>query len=266
MSLWQNITIGRYFPGSSFIHGLDPRAKLLACTIIIVTAMTTSAWLSFAVWSLLIVVVVLAARIPPRLFGKNLRAFLWLFAITIALHVFVNPAAPHLHMWGVSVSWPGFLVGCKYALRLAIVIVFASLLSYTTIPSDLADGIEQSLRPWQRIGLPVHEIALMTSLALRFVPMIVDEAQRIQRAQISRGARFEGGLLKRIQALVPMLVPLFVAVFNRADELAVAMQARCYHGCEGRVAYRELVFSGHDRLAILIAGATSAGAIALTLW
>lgn len=235
--------------------------------------MWAKTWPILLFWSLILAVAVAVTQLPPRLFVQNLRAFLWLFGITIVL----NGLSPELlsggvnsidagtslqiRIWGVSISWLGVLVGVKYAMRLALLIVVAGILSFTTIPTDLTDGLESLLRPLQKWRLPVHELAFMTTLALRFVPTIIDEAVRIQRAQMSRGANFSGSLLARIQALVPLLVPLFVATFHRADDLAVAMEARGYRGSSGRVSFREMRLQRRDFLAI--AGVVFCAAITL---
>lgn len=254
MSLWQNLTLGKYFAGSSWVHRLDPRLKFVISMAIMITLMLAEAWSVLGWWTFLLLATIATTHIPPKVFVKNLRAFLWLFGLTVLLHALSDPSAPHFQMWGISISWHGVTTGCKYALRLGLLVLVAALLSFTTIPLDLTEGLERLFGFTRRFRVPVHELALMTSLALRFVPTIVEEAQRIQRAQISRGANFSGGVLQRVQALVPMLVPLFVATFNRADELAVAMEARCYRGGEGRVPFRELKLARVDWQAMVAAG------------
>jgi len=251
----RRLTLGQYYPGQSSLHQLDSRTKLLASMIVMAVLMWIEAWPALIFWSLALAVTVQRSKLPPQLFVRNLRAFLWLFAITIFLHA-LSPALydgltetgtnPQLRVWGISISWAGLQMGLKYALRLVLLIVVAGILSFTTIPTDLTDGVERLLKPLQRWRVPVHELAFMTTLALRFVPTIMDEAERIQKAQMSRGADFSGSLLKRIQSLVPLLVPLFVATFHRADELAIAMEARCYRGSEGRVSFREMSLTRRD--------------------
>lgn len=265
MSLWQNITLGRYYPGNSTVHGLDPRTKLISCAILLSAALAVESWLALTWLGGVIVAAIAVAKLPLRLFLKNLRAFLWLFGITVVLHAFSDPEAPHLNLWGISISWPGILTGGRYAFRMALLVTVAAVLSFTTIPTDLTNGLHRMLRPLQRLKIPVHELALMVALALRFLPAIVEEAQRIQRAQISRGARFDGNLLQRVQALTPMLVPLFMSTFSRADELAVAMEARCYHCGEGRMTYRELALSRTDYMALLLSGVAGATAVGLAV-
>ncbi|MDZ7361428.1 MAG: energy-coupling factor transporter transmembrane protein EcfT [candidate division KSB1 bacterium] len=250
-AIGRRLTLGQYFPGQSCLHQLDPRTKLLASMMVMALLMWIEAWPALIFWSLVVTAVVQQTKLPPRLFARNLRAFLWLFAITILLHA-LSPTWQGsneglvLRVWGISASSEGALRGLKYALRLALLVVIAGALSFTTVPTDLTDGMERLLKPLQRWRLPVHELAFMTTLALRFVPMIIDEAERIQKAQMSRGADFSGSLWRRIQSLVPLLVPLFVSTFHRADDLAVAMEARCYRGSEGRVPFREMSLSKRD--------------------
>jgi energy-coupling factor transport system permease protein len=251
----RRFTLGQYYPGQSCFHQLDARTKLLASMMVMALLMWIEAWPVVIFWSLIMAAVLQQTKLPLRLFVRNLRAFLWLFAITILLHA-LSPtwlAAGQgsneglvLRVWKISFSWEGALVGLKYALRLALLVVIAGALSFTTVPTDLTEGMERLLKPLQRWRAPVHELAFMTTLALRFVPTIIDEAERIQKAQMSRGADFSGSLLRRIQALVPLLVPLFVAAFHRADDLAVAMEARCYRGSDGRVSFREMRLSKRD--------------------
>ncbi len=255
----RRLTLGQFFPGQSVLHRLDPRLKLLASILVMALLMWVESWPALFFWIMMVAVVVQRTHLPPKLFLRNLRAFLWLFAITIALHALLpglnaeaqssnhlGTGGPLLRVWGISVSWAGVLVGLKYSLRLALLIIVTGVLSFTTVPTDLTDGLERLLKPLQRWRVPVHELAFMTTLALRFVPTIIDEAERIHRTQLSRGAHFSGSLLARVQALVPLLVPLMVATFHRADDLAIAMEARCYRGSSGRVPFREMRFARRD--------------------
>ena len=257
MQIWQNITLGRYYQAPSSIHSLDPRAKLISVMVFVTTLMLAHSWLTLIILSIFLGAAVLLARIPLRFYIDNLRAFHWLFAITIILHSLNNSAPPHFEIWKVLISGPGIIIGLQYATRLMIMVFTAALFSYTTLPTDLTDGIEKLLRPLQRVKFPVHEFALMTSLALRFVPVIIEEAGSILRAQTSRGARFDGGLIQRINAIVPIVLPLLVATFKRADELALAMEARCYQSDHNRVSYHKLIFSFRDYVAVILTFITS---------
>jgi energy-coupling factor transport system permease protein len=201
----RRLTLGQYHPGQSILHRLDPRTKLLSSMLVMSLLMWVESWPALVFWLFTLVVVVWGTRLPPRLFVRNLRAFLWLFAITIALHA-LSPglhaeaqSANHVGIfswWGISISWMGVLIGLKYALRLVLLIVVTGILSLTTVPTDLTDGLERLLRPLQNWRVPVHELAFITTLALRFVPVIMDEAERIQQAQLSRGANFSGSCSK----------------------------------------------------------------------
>jgi energy-coupling factor transport system permease protein len=256
----RHLTLGQYYPGQSSFHALEVRTKLLLSLAVMALLMWIETWTALIFWSLLIVLAVYQTKLPPRLFIRNLRAFQWLFVITILLHALTSNlyaeghgldavrTTPSLQVWGISVSGAGLLLGVKYVLRLLLLIVATGILSFTTVPTDLTDGVERLLRPLQHWRMPVHELALMTTLALRFVPTIIDEAERIQKAQMSRGANFSGSFWQRIRGLVPLLVPLFVATFQRADELAIAMEARCYCGSAGRVPFREMNFAKRDFL------------------
>lgn len=252
----RRLTLGQYYPGRSLLHRLDPRTKLLMSLVVMSLLMWVESWRALIFWTLLLAFMMQRTQLPPRLFVRNLRAFLWLFVLTILLQALspnfsapldvTDRLSPQWRVWGISISGAGLLLGVKYAWRLALLIFVTGLLSFTTIPTDLTDGVERLLKPLQRWRVPVHELAFMSTLALRFVPTIIDEAERLQKAQISRGADFSGSLLKRIQALVPLLVPLFVATFQRADDLAVAMEARCYRGSAGRVPFREMRLEKDD--------------------
>jgi energy-coupling factor transport system permease protein len=185
---------------------------------------------------------------------RNVRGFFWLFAVTMALHAFsTNTVGPQVSLlWGISISGPGLVEGLLYAARLTLIIIAAAILTLTTPPNDFADGLERLLAPLKRLRVPGHELAFVMTLALRFVPTIAQEAMRIQRAQVSRGAPERGSLLQQVRQLVPMIVPLFIATFHRADDLALAMEARGYRGHVARTSFREFRYSGNDLLVIFI--------------
>lgn len=251
MSLWQNITLGQYIPGQSLIHCLDPRAKLISSLVVIAGIVAISVWPVFWAWLMFLGTVAWLTQLRVVVLLRNVRGFFWLFAITFALHALkTDPAGPHVTFWGISISWQGMLEGVLYAVRLALLIFAAAILTLTTAPTDFADGLERLLKPLRRMRVPVHELAFVMTLALRFVPTIAQEALRIQRAQLSRGAPAKGPLLQQLRQLVPMIVPLFIATFHRADDLALAMEARGYRGQASRTTYREFRFVRRDYLAI----------------
>lgn len=253
MAFFNDITLGQYYPGDSIVHRLDPRSKLFAATAIMSGLLLSYNYLLLLGMAAFIALAVAAARIPLTLLLKNLRPFIWLFAITWLLHLFWTPGRILWVLPGtaVSITREGVALGAIYVARLALLIVYAALLTLTTSPIELTDALERISRPLQRWGVPTHELSLMLTLSLRFIPTLLEEAQRIRNAQLSRGARLTGSLRHRIRALLPLLVPLFVSAFRRADELALAMDARCYTGGAGRTVYTRLSLRPADYLVIL---------------
>jgi len=259
----RDIALGRYVAVDSPIHRLDPRTKFLAVMSLMIATVTARHWAPVVLAAGAAVAVALVARLPLRLLLRNLGPFTWLFAFTFALHAFMTPGAPLWRVPGVdvAVTAEGLSLGALFAGRLAAVISIASLMTLTTAPMELTDGLERLLSPFRRLGLPAHELAMMVSISLRFVPVLVEEAERLHRAQVSRGADFSGGPVARARKLIPLLVPLFIAAFARADRLALAMESRCYRGGEGRTSFRQLRLAGRD----LLAAALTAGLVAAVL-
>ncbi|MBN2354882.1 energy-coupling factor transporter transmembrane protein EcfT [candidate division KSB1 bacterium] len=257
MPFFNDITLGQYYPGHSFVHRLDPRTKIIV-TMFVMTGLlvTYNLWLMTAI-ALALIAAVIGSRIPVALVGKNLRPFIWLFGITVIIHMFwtsgrVLYQVPVIH---AVITREGIELGLLYSFRLGLLIVMAAVLTLTTSPIELTDALEKLAAPLKRLRVPVHEIALMLTLSLRFIPTLMEEAQRIRNAQLSRGAAFSGSLLRRIRGLIPMILPLFVSAFRRADELAMAMDARCYRGGEGRTSYSRLQFARADY--IFLTGSTA---------
>ena len=247
MSLWQHITLGQYVPGNSPLHRLDPRAKLISGVLVLTGLLAIESWTVLLAWSIALGTIAWFSDLRLDLLLRNLRGFFWLLALTMALHAFTADAAgPQVTLWGISISWRGAVTGALYALRLALFIWAAALATMTTTPTDFADSLERLLQPLVRVRVPVHELAFIMALALRFVPTIAQEALRIQRAQFSRGAPERGSLLHQLRQLVPMVVPLFIATFHRADDLALAMEARGYRGQAWRSRYREFQYAARD--------------------
>ncbi len=242
--------MGQYVPGDSFVHRLDPRTKLVAVVLystLIFVVRTPTAFTLAAGFAL---VAVLLARIGPRFLWRGLRPILIFLAITFVLNVMLTEGQPWIKLGPVTVTHEGVRIGAQMAARLILLVLFSSLLTLTTTPIALTDGLERLLRPFRSVGLPATELALMMTIALRFIPTLLDEAERILKAQQARGARFQvGGPLAQIRAMIPVLVPLFVAAFRRADDLALAMEARGYRGGAGRTRMKELNLSYRDVLA-----------------
>lgn len=250
----KDITIGQYFPGNSILHRLDPRAKLIAVFLYIITLFVNSSWLANGILLAVTIIAMAFSGIHPSHILRGLRPMLFIILLTGVLNLFFTKGTPIYPGW--VITWEGLAQTVKMVLRITMLIIGTFLLTYTTSPMAITDGLEYLLSPLKRIHIPVHELTLIMSMALRFIPTLIEETDKIMSAQRSRGADFEtGGLVHRARALIPVLVPLFVSSFRRADELAVAMESRCYHGGEGRTRLHELVYTAKDFVAIALAAA-----------
>lgn len=248
MAVFNDITLGQYIPGDSFLYLLDPRTKLISVVFLMTALLMSLDPFVLAVFFILSIVIVFYSGLPFKLVFRNLKPFIWLFGLTLFIHMFWTTGEPLLILPGLkaTITWEGIQLGIIYMLRLGLLILFATLLILSTSPIELTDALDKLLLPLKRFKLPVHEIVLMLTLSLRFIPTLLQEAQRIRNAQISRGASFEGSLKKKVQSVIPIILPLFISAFRRADELALAMDARCYSGGEGRTCYQRLFFTGKD--------------------
>ena len=246
--------VGQFYPVGSPLHALDPRAKVVATALLVFGLFFVDSAAGFLVAGATTALLVVASRVPPRAFLDLLRPVAFIVALTFVFQVFFLREGPTLFEWGfVEVHQGGLRMGLLLAARLLILVTTAGLLTATTAPVALTDGIEDLLSPLKRLRFPAHEVAMMMTIALRFIPTLGEEAQKISRAQAARGAELTGGgLLARVRALVPLLVPLTVGAFRRADELAEAMESRGYRGGLGRVRYRELRFRARDALALVL--------------
>jgi energy-coupling factor transport system permease protein len=246
--------VGQFYPVGSPLHALDPRAKVVATALLVFGLFFVDSAAGFLVAGAGTALLVVASRVPPRAFLGLLRPVAFIVALTFFFQVFFLREGPTLFEWGfVEVHQGGLRMGLLLAARLLILVTTAGLLTATTAPVALTDGIEDLLSPLKRLRFPAHEVAMMMTIALRFIPTLGEEAQKISRAQAARGAELTGGgLLARVRALVPLLVPLTVGAFRRADELAEAMESRGYRGGLGRVRYRELRFRARDALALVL--------------
>lgn len=262
------IVLGQFVPGDSPVHRLDPRTKILAMIAYIVLVFLVRAMPVFAVPLLFVLGALLASGVPARYALSSLRPMRWLIAFMFLINLFFTQGERVLFSWWiVRVTAEGLRQAVFISLRLILLVAGTSLLTLTTSPIALTDGLERLLKPLKRIRFPAHELAMMMTIALRFIPTLLEETERIRKAQMARGADFEtGGLLARARAMVPLLVPLFVSAFRRADELAMAMESRCYHGGEGRTRMHELHYARRDLLAALLIALLLAAVPVIQLW
>ena len=258
----KDVTLGQYFPGNTPVHRLDPRTKILLLLLFIVAIFSTGGWVGYGLMVLAAAASMAVSHISPRNLFKGLKPMLFIIILTAALNLFYTEGTPVLPGW--PVTWEGAARSAQMILRIVLLIACTFLLTYTTSPMALTDGMERLLSPLKKIGLPVHEITMMMSMALRFIPTLIEETDKIMSAQKARGADFENGsLIRRARALLPILVPLFVSSFRRADELAVAMESRCYHGGGGRTRMKQLRFAARDLWAMVLGAALLTAVILL---
>lgn len=248
-----DITLGQYYPGNSCIHRLDPRTKILAVLFYMVMVFLANSPLSYGILIGFIVVGAALAKLPAGLLLRSIKPLWIIILLTMVIH-FVTDPGEVLWQWKfITITKEGIVLGVKMSLRLVLLLLVSSLMTFTTSPIVLTDGIEALLRPFKKIGVPAHELAMMMTIALRFIPILLEETDRIMKAQMSRGADFSSGnIMKRAKNMLPILIPLFISSFRRADELALAMEARCYRGGEGRTRMHELVYSKGDALTGLV--------------
>ena len=248
----RDITIGQYYPADSFVHKLDPRFKILAVLAYIIAAFFVKTYIGLFVLLAFLTVAVAASRIPLKVLLRGLKAIYVLLGITFVFNALLSGGqTEYFRQWIFRLTREGLVRAVFMALRLIMLITGASLLTLTTAPIALTDGMERLLSPFAKLHFPAHEVAMMMTIALRFIPTLMEEADRIMKAQSARGASFdEGGLIKRAKSVIPLLVPLFVSAFRRAEELAMAMEVRCYHGGEGRTRLHVLRFTRRDAIGL----------------
>ena len=260
----KDITLGQFFPGDTLAHKLDPRTKLLVTVLYVVALFTAKSYIAYGLLILTLIVAVRISRVGAKALFKGLKPVLFIIAFTALLNLFYTPGTELCHFWIFRITIEGVRAAITMMLRITLLIMGTFLLTYTTSPIRLTDGLESLLGPLKKIKVPVHELAMMMSIALRFIPTLIEETDKIMSAQKARGADFEtGSLMSRAKALLPVLVPLFVSAFRRADELAIAMESRCYHGGEGRTRMKHLQMQGIDWAALIVGAAFLAGIIVL---
>ena len=251
----KDITMGQFFPGNSVIHRLDPRTKLIVLIVYIVALFLAQSWISYGLLFLFLAAAIKVSTIPLKTIVRGLKPLVMILIFTGVLNLFFTKEGPTLvSFWGLSITLGGVQRAVLMMARILMLITCTFLLTYTTSPIALTDGLESLLGPLKKVRLPVHELSMMMCIALRFIPTLIEETDKIMSAQKARGADFESGsVLQRAKAMVPLLVPLFISAFRRADELAVAMECRCYHGGEGRTKLRVLRYQGIDYAAFALA-------------
>ncbi len=261
----KDITLGQFFPGNSVVHKMDPRAKLVMLVVYIVALFIAVSWISYAVMLAFLVISIAISKIPVKSIFRGMKPMIFILAFTAILNIFFTEGETVLlEFWVLKITLEGLIRAFFMMIRILMLITGTFLLTYTTSPIALTDGLEALLNPLKKIKVPVHELSMMMCIALRFIPTLIEETDKIISAQKARGADFEtGNLMQRVKALVPILVPLFISAFRRADELATAMECRCYHGGEGRTKMKLLRYARRDFLAYGLGIALLAGVITL---
>ncbi len=246
----KDITLGQFFPGNSFLHGLDPRTKIIMVTCYIIALFTVKSFLGYGLMFLVLCQGIHLSKVPISTIVKGMKPLLFIATFTALMNLFYTPGEVVLwEFWILTVTLEGLINGFFMVSRIMMLVTGSFLLTYTTSPMVLTDALESLMNPLKKIGVPVHELSMMMSIALRFIPNLIEETDKIMSAQRARGADFEtGGFTKRAKALLPILVPLFISSLRRADELADAMDCRCYHGGEGRTKMRQLSYCKVDYL------------------
>lgn len=249
----RDITLGQYYPVDSVIHRLDPRVKLLATLIYLVSLFVMNSFTGYLIAALVLAVLVKLSRVPFRFMTRGLKSILIVLLISVSFNLFLTPGTELVRFGFVRITREGLRIALMMGVRLILLVLGSSLMTLTTTPNQLTDGLEKGLGILKKVGVPVHEIAMMMSIALRFIPILVEETDKIMKAQQARGADFESGnIIQRAKAMVPILVPLFISAFRRANDLAMAMEARCYRGGEGRTKMKPLHYERRDRIAYIV--------------
>ena len=256
----RDITLGQYYPARSVLHRLDPRTKFVGTLLFVISLFVYHTFLGYGVATVFLAAMIALSKVPPSFMFRGLKAIFAILLITVAFNLFLTPGRA-LWQWGfLKITYEGMAQGGRMSIRLVYLVVGSSIMTLTTTPNQLTNALERLLRPLNRIRVPVHEIAMMMSIALRFIPTLIEETDKIMSAQRARGADFESGnLVQRAKALLPLLVPLFISAFRRADELATAMECRCYHGGEGRTRLRQLKYKWADYMTLILFLAITVG-------
>ncbi|NLL73695.1 MAG: energy-coupling factor transporter transmembrane protein EcfT [Clostridiales bacterium] len=263
----RDITIGQYYPADSILHRLDPRLKLNGTLIFIISIFLFNTFYGYIAVTIFLASIIKMSKVPFKFIARGLKAIIVILLFTMTFNLLLTPGDVLLQVGFLKITRQGLHSALFMGIRLTYLILGSSLMTFTTTPNQLTDGLERLLWPLRRIKVPVHEIAMMMSIALRFIPILLEETDKIMKAQMARGADFEsGGIIKRAKGLVPLLVPLFVSAFRRANDLAMAMEARCYRGGEGRTKMKPLRYEGRDGLAYIVLLAYLAVVIVISIF
>lgn len=248
----RDITLGQYYPVDSVLHRMDPRTKLFGTLVYIVTLFIADTVWAYAAAALFLAAAVRLSKVPVKFMVRGLKSIVFLLLISVSFNLFLTPGTPIFKIGFLQMTWEGLEFAVFMAVRLIFLVLGSTILTLTTTPNQLTDGLEKSLGFLSKVGVPVHEVSMMMSIALRFIPILIEETDKIMKAQMARGADFESGnLIQKAKAMVPLLVPLFISAFRRATDLAMAMEARCYRGGEGRTKMKPLHYARRDKLTYL---------------
>ncbi len=263
----RDITLGQFVPGKSILHRIDPRVKLLLTFLVIVFLFVAGNFISMGLMVAFVLLAMILSGVSLRLYLKSMKAILFIVIFTSLLNLFYGSGEPLVQLGFLKITLDGILRAAYISLRIICLVFISSVLTFTTSPTDLTDALERLMKPLRYIKVPVHEIAMMMTIALRFVPTLLEETDKIMSAQKARGADLEsGGIFQRIRALVPILIPLFVSAFRRAYDLAMAMECRCYHGGDGRTKMKQLHLRSHDYTIIAVTICVCAGVILINIF
>ena len=249
----RDITLGQYYQADSVIHRMDPRVKLIATFVYVISLFVVDNLIGYGICFLFLALAIGLSKVPVKFMVRGMKAILFLLIITVIFNLFLTPGDTLISFWMITITKQGVKQAFTMAIRLSMLIIGSSVMTLTTTPNNLTDGLESVMKPLKKVKVPVHEIAMMMSIALRFIPILLEETDKIMKAQIARGADFESGnLFKKAKSMVPLLVPLFISAFRRANDLAMAMEARCYQGGEGRTKMKPLVYKKRDVIAYIV--------------
>ncbi len=251
--MMREITLGQYYPVDSVLHRMDPRTKLFGTMVFIVSLFFANSLAAYGAATVFLILVIWLSKVPFGFMVRGLRAVMFLLLISVSFNLFLTPGTEIFRIGFLKMTWEGLRLAGFMALRLVYLVIGSSVMTLTTTPNQLTDGLEKGLGFLKRVGAPIHEVSMMMSIALRFIPILVEETDKIMKAQMARGADFESGnLVQKAKSMVPLLVPLFISAFRRATDLAMAMEARCYHGGEGRTKMKPLHYARRDYIGYLV--------------